>query len=189
MTFQQHRSATNSERVKGKIKGGCEGATAVHSPHYSRDLLRSHLSSSLCAALRLRSVRLPHSALRRRQRQYIYVRQCLTLNETMPRFFLMARQCRALDRSRALHCPAAGQAVAMHCVRGSGFTNKGCTTRIGPLCCIPRAFRAWHLLGQTKKGTAKLLSVGGRYRCVPWSLLRSWGVASLRSLATVRAPL
>ena len=80
---------------------------------------------------------------------------------------------------------AAGQAVAMHCVRGRSAVTKPAPP--GPLCCILWAFSGVAPLRTDGKFTVKLLSGGGA--TVLGSLSRSRGVAFLCSLSAVRAPL
>ena len=57
---------------------------------------------------------------------------------------------------------AAGQAVAMHCVRGRSCVTKPAPP--GPLCCILWAFSGVAPLRTDGKLTAKLLSGSGRHR-------------------------
>ena len=57
---------------------------------------------------------------------------------------------------------AAGQAVAMHCVRGRSGVTKPAPP--GPLCCILWAFSGVAPRRTDGKFTVKLLSGGGRHR-------------------------
>ena len=56
---------------------------------------------------------------------------------------------------------AAGQVVAMHCVRGSGVTK---AAPLGPLCCILWAFSSVAPLRADGNFTVNLFSGGGRHR-------------------------
>lgn len=56
---------------------------------------------------------------------------------------------------------AAGQAVAMHCVRGRSGVTKAAPP--APLCCILWAFSGVTPLRADGKFTVKLLSGGGRH--------------------------
>ena len=59
---------------------------------------------------------------------------------------------------------AAGQAVAMHCLRGRKCSGVTKPAPPGPLCCILRAFSGVAPLRTDGKLTVKLLSGGGRHR-------------------------
>ena len=81
---------------------------------------------------------------------------------------------------------AAGQAVAMHCVRGRSCVTKPAPP--GPLCCILWAFSGVAPLRTDREINCKA-AFWQAAATVLGSLSRSRGVAFLCSLSAVRAPL